>query len=75
MFGINQFQFPEMSFSEFIHYGWKYASFGTWLRLSVVLNVLPFILFINSNRLKSAQGVIFGTILYGLFIVYLILFQ
>ena len=40
VFGINQFQFPQLSFSEFLEHGWEVKAIGTWLRVAVLLNLL-----------------------------------
>ncbi|MBR9860470.1 hypothetical protein GYB22_06915 [bacterium] len=74
LFGINQFKFAELGFGEFMSNSWAFETLSTWLKPAVLFNLLPFLLFINTNRLKSAQGIVFGTIIYGLFIVYLMFF-
>ena len=73
VFGINQYQFPQLDFEEFLHYGWKIKSIGTWLRVAALLNILPFMLFVNNQRLKTAQGVFFGTLVHAALIVYIII--
>ena len=73
VFGINQFQFPQLSFSEFLEHGWEVKAIGTWLRVAVLLNLLPFLFFMNTNKLRSAQGVFFGTIVHAAIVVYIMI--
>ena len=73
LFGINQFQFPQLSFIEFIRNANEFQTLGTWLKPSILLNLLVFFLFLNQNRIKGAQGVVFATIVYAAYIAYLTL--
>jgi len=70
LFGINVYQFPDISFITFMKTGFATASLAPWLKLAALFNLAPFFLFINTNRLKTAQGIIFATFLYGFVIVY-----
>lgn len=70
---INLIKFKEMNFFSFMAYAWEIQILGTWLKPAILPNLVPFWLFTNNNRLRSARGVLFATIIYGLFIAYLTL--
>ena len=69
--GINVYNFPELELGQFLRATWRLHTLGTWLLPSLLFNLPVFFLFINTNRLYAARGVILSTILYGLFIVFL----
>lgn len=70
LFGIQVFKFPHMSFLTFLKTGFLTGTISPWLKLAALFNLAPFFLFINVNRLRTCQGIVFATILCGLFIVY-----
>lgn len=70
LFGINVYQFPDIGFITFLKTGFVTATLAPWLKLAALFNLAPFFLFINTNRLKTAQGIIFSTFIYGFVIVY-----
>ncbi|MFY0643593.1 MAG: hypothetical protein JXR19_03935 [Bacteroidia bacterium] len=71
LYGVNVYQFPHMSFFEFIGNGYNIKMLSTWLKPAVLFNLAIFMLFINLYKNRSAQGVVFATIIYGLLIAYL----
>lgn len=71
LLGINVFNFPQMSFGQFLGSAYQLHTLGTWLLPALLFNLAVFFLFINFNKLYSARGVVFATITYGLFIVFL----
>lgn len=71
LYGINVYNFPSIGFDTFLSNAWNFRTLTNWLKIAVLFNLVFFMLFINLNKLKSAQGIVFGTIIYGLLIVYL----
>jgi tetrahydromethanopterin S-methyltransferase subunit F len=74
IYGVNIYNFPDLTFSEFLTQNIKFRTLGTWLKPAVIFNLAPFMLFINTYRMKIAQGVVFATIFYAVIIVYLMFF-
>ena len=71
LYGVNVFKFPYLSFIEFIANTYEIKMLATWLKPAVLFNLAIFMLFINLHKNKSAQGVVFATIIYGVLIAYL----
>ena len=74
LYGVNINNFPDLSFSEFLKQNIEFRTIGTWLRPAVLFNLAPFMLFMNTQRMKIAQGVVFATIFFAMIIVYLMFF-
>jgi hypothetical protein len=70
LYGVNIYNFPHLTFSTFLITGFKTALLSPYLKIGALFNLAPFFLFINMNRLKTCQGIVFATIFIGLFIVY-----
>jgi hypothetical protein len=61
-----------MVFSAFISYLWQRSStFSGVISISLIINLPVFFLNIWSHRYETARGVIFATMLFGAFIIYL----
>ncbi len=70
LFGFKVYHFDHMSFWIFLKTGFVTGTLSPWLKLATLFNLAPFFYFININRMKTAQGVVFATIFSGLFIIY-----
>ena len=70
LFGFKVYHFEHMSFWTFLKTGFVTGTLSPWLKLATLFNLAPFFYFINTNRMRTAQGIVFATILSGLFIVY-----
>ncbi|MDA8930524.1 hypothetical protein N9J07_03975 [Bacteroidia bacterium] len=70
LFGMQVYHFPKMSFSLFLRTGFETGSLNPYLKLATMFNLAPFFMLININRYRTCQGIVFATILSGLFIVY-----
>lgn len=70
LYGVNVFNFPELSYSLFMRTGFATGSLNPFLKIAALFNLAPFFLFINMNRYRTCQGIVFATIFVGLFIVY-----
>jgi len=70
LFGVNVFNFPSVPFTSFIKTGFETASISPYMKIGALFNLAPFFLFVNMNRLRTCQGIVFATIFIGLFIVY-----
>ena len=70
------FKYYYISFpSRFI---WFLKLGGMWdgiVKLSTLTNLLPFYIFINKNKNKAAAGIMTATVMYVLYIVYLMYFD
>lgn len=65
-------KFAAYSFQETIWYMLKeqgYRTLTAQLSVSLLLNALFFTLFINAKKDKTAKGIFFTTLIYGLFIL------
>ncbi len=71
LFGINVYEFEHLSFGTFLRTGFTTGIISPWLKIAALINLAPFFLFINANKLKSARGIVFSTIIIGLIIGYL----
>ncbi len=74
LFGINVFSFPSLDFGTFLKNAYEIQMMSTWLKPAVLFNLAPFMLFINLERYRTAQGIVFATIIYGLVIAYFTFF-
>jgi hypothetical protein len=64
--------YDTMPFSNFLNYLWhKPSTFAGVISISIIINLPVFFLNIWSHRYETARGVIFATMLYGAFIMYL----
>jgi hypothetical protein len=70
LYGMNVFNFPELSFSLFIRTGFETGSLSPYIKMAALFNLAPFFLLINTNRYRTCQGIVFATIFVGLFVVY-----
>jgi len=62
------FRFEQFSFSEYIRILVESKKLVNVLSLTVLPNLGPFMLFINSNRYSSGRGVLAATIILGIVI-------
>lgn len=74
LLGMNVFKFSELNFIDFLVNAYKQRIITPWLKIAVLFNLVFFFLALNNNRYRVAQGVVFSTILYGIFIIYLSFF-
>jgi|TARA_B110000967_G_scaffold33418_1_gene32066 hypothetical protein len=70
LYGVNVFNFDHLSYALFLETGFTTGSLNPFLKIAALFNLAPFFLFINMNRIRTAQGIVFATILVGLVIVY-----
>ncbi len=70
LFGFKVYSFEHMSFWVFLKTGFTTGTISPWLKMATIFNLAPFFYFINDNRMRTAQGIVFSTIICGLFIVY-----
>ncbi|MDB4161987.1 hypothetical protein N9772_06450 [Bacteroidia bacterium] len=70
LYGVNVFSFPKLSYSLFIRTGFETGSLSPFIKIAALFNLAPFFLFINMNRYRTCQGIVFATIFVGLFVVY-----
>lgn len=70
LYGVNIFSFPNLSFGLFMQTGFETGSLNPFIKIAALFNLVPFFLFINMNRYRTCQGIVFATIFVGLFIVY-----
>lgn len=64
--------YDTMMFSAFLQFLWTSSStFAGVISLSLIINLPVFFLNIWSHRYETARGVIFATMLFGGFIIYL----
>jgi len=70
LYGVNVFNFDHLSYLLFLETGFSTGSINPFLKIAALFNLAPFFLFINMNRIRTAQGIVFATILVGLIIVY-----
>ena len=71
LFGLNVYSFPELSFIGFIKNCLALNTLAFWLKPALLINLAIFFLAMNSNKLRTGQGVVFATIAYGFLIIYL----
>ncbi len=62
------FRFGQYNFSEYLHFLIESKKIVNVLSLSVLPNLAPFMLLINSSRYSSGRGVLTATILLGVII-------
>jgi len=62
------FRFGHISFSDYLRILIESKKLVSVLSLSVLPNLAPFMLFINSNRYSSGRGVLTATIILGIFV-------
>lgn len=60
----------QTSFNGFIQYFSRFNHLVSSVSLCVIINLLIFFLFIWTNNLRSARGVVFATLTYGVWVVY-----
>jgi hypothetical protein len=70
LYGVKVFDSPQTSFLSFLDTGFEFGTLSPILKLAALFNLAPFFYFINENRMKICQGIVFATILCGLFIIY-----
>ena len=70
LYGVNIYNFPNLTFSTFLNTGFQTALLSPYLKIGALFNLAPFFLFINMDKLKTSQGIVFATIYIGCFIVY-----
>ena len=58
-------RFGTLNFMDYLKYLWESKKFVSVLSLSVLPNLLPFLLLMNSNRYSSGRGVLAATIIIG----------
>lgn len=62
------FRFGSLDFSSYIRFLIESKKLVSVLSLSVIPNLAPFMLFINTNRYSSGRGVLTATIILGIFV-------
>ncbi|MCX6239191.1 MAG: hypothetical protein NTY07_16805 [Bacteroidia bacterium] len=62
------FRFGQYSFSHYLHLLIESKKLANVMSISVLPNLAPFMLFINSSRYSSGRGVLAATIILGIFI-------
>ena len=62
------FRFEQYSFSEYLRILTESKKLANVLSLTVLPNIGPFMLFINSNRYSSGRGVLAATLILGIVI-------
>lgn len=62
------FRFGHISFSDYLRFLIESKKLVSVLSLTVLPNLAPFMLFINSNRYSSGRGVLTATIILGIFV-------
>jgi hypothetical protein len=60
-----------MGYFEFIKHSIAVKTIGTWLKPAIIFNLAPFALCINTKYMRVAQGIVFATIGYSLYVAYL----
>jgi hypothetical protein len=70
LYGVNVYNFEHLNYLLFLKTGFLTGSLNPFLKIAALFNLAPFFLFLNMNRIRTAQGIVFSTILVGLFIVY-----
>jgi hypothetical protein len=71
LFGVNIYQYEHLSYLTYLKTGFDSGVISPYLKIAALFNLAPFFLFINSNRLKTARGIVFSTIIFGIIIAYL----
>lgn len=64
---------PEISFFKALNNLYEVRTLSLFLRLCLLLNLPIFYIFMKSNRMFTARGIIASTFIYGIFLVYLYL--
>jgi hypothetical protein len=67
---VKLYHFSHLSYFLFLKTGFITGSLSPWLKIATLFNLIPFFGFVNKNKLKSGQGVVLATLIYGLVIVY-----
>jgi hypothetical protein len=62
------FRFGKFTFTDYVHFLIESKKLVNVLSLTVLPNLAPFMLFINSNRYSAGRGVLTATILLGIVI-------
>jgi len=62
------FRFRQYNFSDYLQFLIESKKLVSVISLTIFPNLIPFMLFINSNRYSSARGVLASTIIFGIFI-------
>ena len=70
LYGVKSFDSPHTPFLSFLKTGFEFGSLSPILKLAALFNLAPFFYFINDNKMRVCQGIVFATILCGLFIIY-----
>jgi hypothetical protein len=60
------FRFGQYSFTDYLHFLVESKKLVNVLSLTVLPNLAPFMLFINSNRYSSGRGVLTSTVVLGI---------
>lgn len=63
-----------LGFFPFMQYMFEMRLLGNFTKLALLLNLALFILFMQRNKLNFCKGILFATVLWGLFIVYMYFF-
>ena len=62
------FRFGQISFADYLHFLSESKKLVNVFSLSVIPNLAPFMLFINSSRYSSGRGVLAATFILGILI-------
>jgi len=73
LYGVNVFNFKHLSYGLFLKTGFYTGTINPFLQIASLFNLAPFFLFINQNKLKTAQGVVLATIVNGIIIAYFVM--
>ncbi|MEI6678095.1 MAG: hypothetical protein WCL21_05780 [Mariniphaga sp.] len=61
-------RFGKFTFSDYVHFLIESKKFVNVLSLTVLPNLAPFMLFINTNRYSAGRGVLTATVILGIII-------
>ena len=62
------FRFGQYSFADYLRFLIESKKLANVLSITILPNIAPFMLFINSNRYSSGRGVLAVTIILGIFV-------
>lgn len=62
---------PELHPIEFFNYMKRYDIFGPLIRLSMLINAIPFILYLNKNKYYRSRGILLAVFIWAAYIVFL----
>jgi hypothetical protein len=69
------FRFKQYSFSDYMQFLIESKKLINVISLAIFPNIIPFMLFINSNRYSSGRGVLTSTVILGILVFIFYFFQ